>query len=76
MARFIINTKAPKGVSSLLTLYKGKNKTLCNYNKCYWELYSEIDECSKELTIISYKLRLPPGEKLWENLMLSPSTDL
>ena len=35
MARFVINTKAPKGVSSLMTLCKGKNETLYNCNKCY-----------------------------------------
>ena len=32
-ARFVINTKASKGVGSLLTLRKGKNKTIRNYNK-------------------------------------------
>ena len=33
VSRFIINTKAPKSVSSLLTLYKGKNEMLRNYCK-------------------------------------------
>ena len=31
----VINTKAPKGIGSLLTLKKGKNKTICNYSKRY-----------------------------------------
>ena len=35
VARFVINTKAPKGIGSLLTLRKGKSKTVCNYSKRY-----------------------------------------
>ena len=58
MTRFVINTKAPKGMSSLLTLRKGKNEMLPNYNKRYWEMYNEIESCLKELELISYKLRL------------------
>ncbi|GFZ11140.1 hypothetical protein Acr_22g0005380 [Actinidia rufa] len=33
VARFVINTKAPKVVGSLLTLKKGKNESIRNYNK-------------------------------------------
>ncbi|GFZ08503.1 poly(A) polymerase 2 [Actinidia rufa] len=33
VVRFVINTKSPKGVTSLLTLGKGKNETLRNYSK-------------------------------------------
>ena len=40
--QFIINTKASNGVSSLLSIRKGSNKSLKNYNKRYWELYNEI----------------------------------
>ena len=46
IARFVINTKAPKAVSSLLTLKKSRNKSIKNYNKRYWETYNEIEECS------------------------------
>ena len=46
--RFVVNTKTPKGVSSLLTLKNGKNETLSNSNKRYWELYKEIDGYSKD----------------------------
>ncbi|GFY91436.1 hypothetical protein Acr_07g0016320 [Actinidia rufa] len=35
-----------------LTLYKGKNETLLNYNKHYWEIYNEIEECSEELVVM------------------------
>ena len=45
--RFIISTKAPKGVRSLLMLRKGKNESIHNYNKRYWETYNEIEECSE-----------------------------
>ena len=39
-------------------------------------MYKEIEECSKELAVASYKLGLTLGERLWENLMLNPPTDL
>ena len=37
---------------------------------------NEIEKCSKELVVVSYKLRLTSGEKLWEDLMLNPLVDL
>ena len=64
MARFIINTKMPKGIGSLLTLRKGENKSIRNYRKCYWEIYNEIEECFEELAVASYKLGHTLGEKL------------
>ncbi|GFS32006.1 hypothetical protein Acr_00g0020340 [Actinidia rufa] len=41
-----------------------------------FETYNEIEECSKELVVASYKLGLTPGKRLWENLTLNPLTDL
>ncbi|GFS35059.1 hypothetical protein Acr_00g0037570 [Actinidia rufa] len=76
VARFVINTKAPKAVSSLLTLKKGKNESIRNYSKRYWETYNEIEECSEEMAMASYKLGLFPGDRLWENLTLDPPTGL
>ncbi|XP_057481985.1 uncharacterized protein LOC130768895 [Actinidia eriantha] len=76
VARFVINTKAPKVVGSLLTLKKGKNESIRNYSKRYWETYNEIEECSEEMAVASYKLGLAPGDRLWENLTLDPPTDL
>ena len=43
-----------------MTLRKGKNESLCNYNKHYWETYNDIEECSEELVIASYKLVITP----------------
>ncbi|GFS37725.1 hypothetical protein Acr_00g0053660 [Actinidia rufa] len=76
VARFVINTKAPKAVSSLLTLKKGRNESIRNYSKRYWEIYNEIEECSEEMAVASYKLRLSSGDRLWENLTLDPPTGL
>ena len=47
VAWFMINTKTPKGVGSLLTLIKRKNETIKNFNKLYWQTYNEIEECSE-----------------------------
>ncbi|GFS40490.1 hypothetical protein Acr_00g0068850 [Actinidia rufa] len=76
VARFVINTKAPKAVSSLLTLKKGRNESIRSYSKRYWETYNEIEECSEEMAVASYKLILSPGDRLWENLTLDPPTGL
>ena len=64
VALFVINTKALKNVGSRLTLRKDKNKSFRNYSKRYWETYNEIEECSKELVVASYKLGLTPRERL------------
>ena len=64
MTRFVINIKAPKGIGSFLTLRKGKNESIQNYSKQYWETYNEIEECTEELAMASYKLELTPGERL------------
>ena len=55
-----------------MTLWKGMNETLHNYNKRYWELYNDIKGCLEELTMVSYKLRLIPSKKLWDDLTLNP----
>ena len=73
---FVINTKAPKGVGFILTLRKGKNKSIQNYSKRYWKTYNKIEECSNELAVASYKLKLTPRKRLYENLTLNPPTDL
>ncbi|GFY91144.1 hypothetical protein Acr_07g0013400 [Actinidia rufa] len=73
---FVINMKAPKGVSSLLMLRKGKNKMLYNYIKRYWELYNEIEDYSKELAVFNYKLGLSSGKKLYDDLTLNPPINL
>ena len=57
-------------------LRKGKNESIRNYSKRYWETYNEIEECLEELAVASYKFRLTPNERIWENLTLNPSIDL
>ncbi|GFS29078.1 hypothetical protein Acr_00g0005240 [Actinidia rufa] len=76
VVRFVINTKAPKVVGSLLTLKKGRNELIRSYGKRYWEMYNEIEECSKEMAVASYKLGLSPWDRLCENLTLDPPTGL
>ncbi|GFY97478.1 hypothetical protein Acr_12g0000190 [Actinidia rufa] len=66
----------PNAVGSLLTLKKGRNESIRNYSKRYWETYNEIEECSEEMAVASYKLELAPGDRLWENLTLDPPTGL
>ena len=76
VTRFVINTKVSKGMRSLMTVQKGKNEMLSNYNRRYCELYNEIEGCLEELAVVSYTLGLSLSEKLWDNLTLNPPTDL
>ena len=39
-------------------------------------MYNEIEDCLEKLDVVSYKLGLTLGEKLWENLTLNPPTNL
>ena len=41
-----------------------------------WELYNEIEEFSKDLSVVNQKFELTPTEKLWDDLTLNPPTDL
>ncbi|GFY92892.1 haloacid dehalogenase-like hydrolase (HAD) superfamily protein [Actinidia rufa] len=59
-----------------LVVHTGQNESLRNYNKRYWEPFNEIEECSEELAVASYKLGLTLGERLWEDLTLRPPADL
>ena len=45
-------------------LHKGKNETLSNYIKRYWELYNKIEEYSEALAMVSYKLGLTGRETM------------
>ncbi|GFS32725.1 hypothetical protein Acr_00g0024210 [Actinidia rufa] len=40
------------------------------------ENFHQLKEYSEELAVASYKLKLTPRERLWENLTLNPLTDL
>ena len=62
--KLVINKKASKGISSFLMLRKGKIKSMLNYSKRYWKTYNKIKKCSKELTVVSYKLELTPRERV------------
>ncbi|GFZ02162.1 hypothetical protein Acr_15g0007710 [Actinidia rufa] len=59
----LINTKAPKAIGSLLMLKKGRNELIKNYSKRYWKTYNEIEECSEEMVVASYKLGLVLGDR-------------
>ena len=39
-------------------------------------MYNDIEECSKELAVVSYKLGLIPSKKFRNDLMLNPLIEL
>ena len=47
-----------------MKLSKGKNETLHNYSKWYWELHNEIEEWIEKLDVVNYKLGQTSGKKL------------
>jgi hypothetical protein len=68
VSRFITNIRRPKEVDSLLSMSMKDSESLKNYSSKYWELYNEVDGCSKEIVVKTFKLRLAPSSKLRQAL--------
>ncbi|GFZ00575.1 hypothetical protein Acr_14g0002100 [Actinidia rufa] len=66
--------KLPFG--SIGSFYQLTESFVARYNKCYWEMYNDLEECLEELVVVSCNVGLTPCEKLSEDLMLKPPADL
>ena len=68
VSRFITNSRKPKEFDSLLSMRMKDSESLKSYSSRYWEVYNEVDECMKEITIKTFKLGLDPESELRRNL--------
>jgi hypothetical protein len=52
------------------------SKSLKSYSSRYWEIYNEVDGCTKEITVKTFKLGLDPDSELRQNLTRRPAKSM
>ncbi|XP_058203076.1 uncharacterized protein LOC131317552 [Rhododendron vialii] len=67
-ARFLTSRRAPKTFESLSTMKQAESEPIRDYAKKYWETFNEIESCSEEYAIATFKTGLPVRGKLRRSL--------
>ena len=49
------------------------SESLKGYSSRYWEVYNEMDRCTEEIAIKTFKLGLDPNSELRQNLTRRPA---
>ena len=68
--RFVMCSRVPKPLDSLLFMAMRKGETLKTYSDRYWETYNEIDGDFKDVVGITFKVGLPTKYKLRKSLTM------
>ncbi len=68
VARFITNCRRTKEMDALLTLKLEDGKSLKDYATRFWETYNDIDNCSENMAVRTFKSGLPLGTGLRQSL--------
>ncbi|XP_028077606.1 uncharacterized protein LOC114279553 [Camellia sinensis] len=78
LARFVSNSRIPKGFDTLFNAWKNKNESLYEYARQYWEAYGDLEEdvCSEPLATLYFKQGLPSSHKLRQSLTKRPASNL
>ena len=76
VARFITNSRRPKGVDSLLTMKLGDNESIKDYSTRFWEVYNDTDGCGEDLAMQTFMLGLSLNTELHQSLTKRPLTTL
>ena len=71
-SRFIINTRVPRPLSSLLSLSMQEGEILKAYSDRYWEVYNELDDNHDDVAISTFKSGLPTEHGLRKSLIGKP----
>ena len=72
VSRFLTNSRKSKEFDSLLSMRMKDSESLKSYSSRYWEVYNEVDGCTEEIAIKTFKLSLYPESKLRHNLSKRP----
>ena len=72
VSRFLTNSRKSKEFDSLLSMRMKDSESLKSYISRYWEVYNEVDGCTEEIAIKTFKLSLYPESKLRHNLSKRP----
>ena len=75
-SRFVINSRAPRPLSALLSLSMCDGETPKAYSGRYWEMYNEIDGNFDDVAINTFKNSLPAEQGLRKSLTGKPVTSV
>ena len=75
-SRFIMCSKVPQPLASLLSLSMREGETLKTYSDRYWEMFNEIDGNFDDVAISTFKLGLPVEHGLRKSLIGKPITSV
>ena len=76
ISRFITNNRKPKEFDSLLSMRMKDSESLKSYSSRYWEVYNEVDGCTEEIAIKTFKLGLDPEFELRYSLSRRPAKSM
>ena len=72
-ARFVMCSRVPRTLDSLLALLIREGETLKTYSDRYWELYNELDGDFEDAVVRTFKSGLPTESDLWKSLTRKPT---
>ena len=75
-SHFIMNSRVPRPLSSLLSLSIREEETLKAYSNRYWEMYNEMDDNYDNVAISTFKSGLPTVHCLRRSLTGKPVTSV
>ena len=75
-ARFIMCSRFPLPLGSLLSMSMREGKTLKAYSDRYWEMFNEIDGSYDDVAISTFKAGLPAEHDLRKSLTGKPVTSV
>ena len=76
VSRFITNSKKPNEFDSLMSMRMKDSESLKSYSSRYLEVYNEVDGCTEEIVIKTFKLGLDPESELRHNLSRRPAKSM
>ena len=75
-SHFVMCSKVPRSLDSLLSLSMREGETLKVYLDRYWEMYNEIDDDFEDVAISIFKVSLPNEHRLRKSLTSKPVTSV
>ena len=72
-SHFIICSRVPRPLDSLLSMTMREGETLKTYSDRYWEMFNEIDGDFDDVAIRTFKVSLPTKHGLRKSLTRKPA---
>ena len=75
-SHFIMRSKVPQPLDSLLSMSMKERETLKTYSNRYWEMFNEIDGDFDDVAIRTFKVSLPVEHGLRKSLTRKPANNI